>query len=64
MHTKLSNKIWYIFYRQNEGAVPARPSSAGELPPLERTGSPTGAEKDILVHICFGFLLNGSVLIY
>jgi len=27
-----------------------RPSSAGELPPLERTGSPTGAEKDILVY--------------
>nr|XP_058956956.1 dynein axonemal heavy chain 7-like [Pocillopora verrucosa] len=33
---------------QNEGTAPARPSSAGELPPLERTGSPTGAEKDIL----------------
>ena len=28
-----------------------RPSSAGELPPLERTGSPTGAEKDILVNV-------------
>ena len=25
------------------------PSSAGELPPLERAGSPTSAEKDILV---------------
>lgn len=25
-----------------------RPSSPGELPPLEQTGSPTGAEKDIL----------------
>ena len=41
-----------IFYRQNDGAAAVRPSSAGELPPLERTGSPTGAEKDILV-ICF-----------
>ena len=36
-------------YRQNEGTPPVRPSSAGELPPLERAGSPTSAEKDILV---------------
>ena len=36
-------------YRQNEGPPPVRPSSAGELPPLERAGSPTSAEKDILV---------------
>jgi len=40
----------YLLFRQNEGTAPVRPSSAvGELPPLERTGSPTGAEKDILV---------------
>lgn len=49
--TERSMKTCLLFYRQNEGTAPARPSSAGELPPLERTGSPTGAEKDILVKL-------------
>lgn len=42
-HSALVNIIM-----QNEGTAPMRPSSPGELPPLEQTGSPTGAEKDIL----------------
>lgn len=55
----------FILCRQNESSPPVRPSSA-ELPPLERTGSPTGAEKDILVskscHKIYGNAEIGSGL--
>jgi len=34
-------------------APPPRPASAGELPPLERSGSPTAAEKDILRYLYY-----------
>lgn len=42
--------MFTIFSRQDDGVSTPRPSSAGaELPPIERKGSPTAAEKDILV---------------
>lgn len=48
---------------QNEGTAPVRPSSPGELPPLERTGSPTGAEKDILESLLIHFVSFTTITI-
>lgn len=42
---------WHVYYRQDDTSLPqpAPIAENGELPSTARVGSPTPAEKDILV---------------
>ncbi len=51
-----------VYCRQEDGVPHSMAASVtGDLPPLSRTGSPTNAEKDILVRFVCCYIENMNI---